>query len=191
VARRFGSQYCFNAAEMKRLSLLSKRNVGLSLLLTLSSACTFTQKMPRPLTAESVAKLERELHGKTVKVTIAPPNGPSRAFVFEGRAIKGDAGFLEVYSERYGEWPLNIPTPGIRSITTKSRALGTLEGVVIGGLAGMILGAIRLSGTDDNPDDGYDGEGVRGAAQMAVIMFGAGIGALIGVIAGHDTTMTF
>jgi hypothetical protein len=187
---------CKPAACVGSLTMKSfRRLVVLSLsALVATGGCTFSQKMARPLSPAAIQEFDRKLNGREAEVEYTARGQGPVPVRLPGLIVHHPAApYLQLMA------PLGvavIPWEDVRQIKIKSRGKGALDGVLIGGGAGLLLGVLAASGSssgESNPDSMYAGKDMdfSGAIIIVTALLGAAVGAGIGALAGHDNVFVF
>jgi hypothetical protein len=164
---------------------------GLCVASALSTACTTTRTMTRPLSAMNRKELAAALSDEWVleyTAALPPPGGEARA---RDPHLDGDS--LRFTSVDGG--PRVVPIQALRSIETDvSHAGGAVQGIGVGALAGLAAGGLfglSLGTTPPNPEDHDCGPCFFTAKEKAMIfgvigaVAGAGVGLIVGALRGH------
>jgi hypothetical protein len=167
-------------------------------LLALTATCAFpwlgcstVTTTLRPTTVEEAESLESVTRGRHAEVTFATTQGTE---VRRGTVESLDIGALLLQQDH--DATARIPFVSTQSVRFNDHGKGALRGLtagaITGALAGFIAGAM-LGGicmSSDTPcDDKSLSVGVAGALAGSLII--GGIGAGIGALIGHPTTLTF
>jgi hypothetical protein len=167
-------------------------------LLALTAACAFpwlgcstVTKELRPTTLEEAESLESVIRGRHAEVTFATAQGTE---VRRGTVETLDIGGVLLQEDH--EPTDRIPFVSTESIRFNDRGKGALRGLTAGAISGALTGFIAgamLGGicmSSDTPcEDKSLSIGAAGALAGSLIM--GGIGAGIGALIGHPTTLTF
>lgn len=154
-------------------------------------ACSTVAIATRPVTVEEADTLSDTLGGRHADVIVATVQGPESR---HGTIDALDIGSLQLTAA--DGRPERISFGNTQSIRFNDHGKGALRGLTAGAIsgalagfvAGAILGGICMSSETPCHDNSLS---VGGAGALAgALVFGA-IGAGIGAIVGHPTTLTF
>lgn len=195
---RSATQVC--SALRRRGAVLSRKTAGTcgalhagmkSFLIAASvllPACFDVVRVSRPLDGQSLAQVKAAIEGRDATVLLA--NGEERAAARVAVDAEQSAWLQRPVPPQRGWVPASAPTASLRSITVVNAGRGAGEGLMLGLLGGLAAGGIVIAATPcgTSLEDLFCPEG-RTVKGIATVVVSAGLGAMIGAIAGHRTTI--
>jgi hypothetical protein len=159
-----------------------------------ATGCAIHKPMPRPLTPEAVEQVQEALESRGAWLEYGYPGQPSLvAAVQKGSFQRFDQGRPSLLL--YTDEPAHaVPLEHARELRVNNHWLGTLEGLGIGLLSGVILGVwIAPAGKPrcDPGSDGCLGMDFSGTFMMMGIITGTTIGTIVGAAVGQRYVYTF
>jgi hypothetical protein len=160
----------------------------------IASGCAIHRQMPRPLTPQAVDEVQEALDRRGAWLEYGYPGQPSLvAAVQQGGFQRVDLGrpSLVLYT---GEPAHAVPLEHARELRLNNHWLGTLEGMGIGLLSGLLLGALIAPAGKSRCEPGSDGclgMDFSDAFMVIGIVTGTTIGTIIGAAVGQRYVYTF
>jgi hypothetical protein len=159
-----------------------------------AAGCAIHKQMPRPLSPEAVAEVQDALERRGAWLEYGYPGQPPLvAAVRQGSFQKGAGGRRSLIL--YTDEPAHaVPLEHARSLQVNNHWLGALEGLGIGFLSGVLLGALVYKAAMpacETPSDSCNGMDMRGTFFYATVIVGSSLGTGIGAAVGQRYIYTF
>jgi hypothetical protein len=158
------------------------------------TGCAIHQKMPQPLTAAAVSRVQEALDARGAWVEYRVPGRPLETVGVErgsARRVGTVTPSLELVAE---DPPRVIPLGSVRSIQVNDHLLGAVEGLAAGTLSGALVGGLWAPSGKSSCTPGADdciGMDFSDEIFFTSIVVGALVGLAVGASVGQRLVYTF